>query len=68
MIALKNPKEEIAVRAFALSILENIIIDLPEIIEEILFIIDKERSYASAAFQVRAKRFERQAFKILSKR
>lgn len=61
--ALLNPKEDIAVRAFALSILEKLIPSIPELIDEVLFIIEKEKAYATPAFAVRSIRFEKAAAK-----
>jgi hypothetical protein len=65
MNSLLNTKEDIAVRAFALSILEKLIPSIPELIEEVLFIIEKEKSVATPAFVVRSIRFEKAAAKYL---
>jgi hypothetical protein len=62
---LLSNKEDIAVRAFALSILEKLIPEIPEIIDEVLFIIEKEKSFASPAFVVRSVSFEKAAEKFL---
>lgn len=68
MNSLLNPKEDIAVRAFALSILEKLIPSIPELIEEVFFIIEKEKSFATPAFLVRSIRFEKAAAKYLKNR
>ena len=68
MNSLLNPKEDIAVRAFALSILENLIPSIPELIDEVFFIIEKEKSFATPAFLVRSIRFEKAAAKYLKNR
>ena len=68
MNSLLNPKEDIAVRAFALSILEKLIPSIPELIEEVFFIIEKEKSFATQAFLVRSIRFEKAAAKYLKNR
>ena len=66
MNALLNKKNDVAVRAFALTILEHLISSIPELIEEVLFLIEKEKSYANAAFLVRSNRFEKTAKKHLN--
>lgn len=66
MDALLNKKNDVAVRAFALTILEHLISSIPELIEEVLFLIEKEKSFANAAFLVRSNRFEKTAKKHLS--
>ena len=43
MDALLNKKNDVAVRAFALTILEHLISSIPELIEEVLFLIEKEK-------------------------
>jgi len=68
MSSLLNPKEDIAVRAYALSILEKLIPFIPELIDEVLFIIEKEKSFATPAFIVRSIRFEKAAAKYLKNR
>ncbi len=68
MNSLLNLNEDIAVRAFALSILEKLIHSIPEIIDEVLFIIEKEKAYATPAFVVRSIRFEKAAAKYIKKR
>jgi hypothetical protein len=65
MNSLLNPKEDIAVRVFALSILERLIPSIPELIEEVFFIIEKEKSFATPGFVVRSIRFEKAAAKYL---
>jgi hypothetical protein len=59
----KDVKEEIAVRAFALTCLEKHIQHLPEMLEEILFLIERERLMMTPALLARAKRFEKMAYK-----
>ena len=68
MNSLLNPKEDIAVRAFALSILENLIPSIPELIDEVFFIIEKEKLFATPAFVVRSIRYEKAAAKYLKNR
>ena len=63
--ALLNKNDDVAVRAFALTILEHLIVNIPELIEEVLFLIEKEKSFANAAFIVRSNRFEKTAKKYL---
>ena len=57
--ALSNKKNDVAVRAFAITILEHLVLNIPELIEEVLFLIEKEKSFATAAFIVRSNRFEK---------
>jgi hypothetical protein len=59
----KNVNEEIAIRAFALTCLEKHIQFFPEMLEEILFLIERERLMMSPALLARAKRFEKMAYK-----
>lgn len=59
----KDVREEIAVRAFALTCLERHIEHFPEMLEEILFIIERERLMMTPALLARAKRFEKMAYK-----
>ncbi len=68
MNSLLNPKEDIAVRAFALSILENLIPSIPELIDEVFFIIEKEKLFATPVFVVRSIRYEKAAAKYLKNR
>ncbi len=53
---LENPKEDIAVRAFAISTLGNCMKTIPELKEEVLFLLEKEMPTASVAIHVRIKR------------
>ncbi len=66
-IALKflgTPKEDIAIKAFSITVLQNCLKYIPELREEILFIIEKEMPMASAAFRVRAGKFMKFASKM----
>ena len=53
---ISDPRSPIAVRAFSLSILENMTQDYPEILPEIQLIIEEHWDEASAAFRSRAKK------------
>lgn len=59
-----NPAEDIAVRVFSMTVLENCLQFIPEMKEEILFIIEKDLPHGTAAFQVRAARFMKAAAKL----
>ncbi len=54
---LQNHKETVAVKAFSLTVLQNMMVYIPELKEEILFEIEKQLPNSTAAFQHRAKAF-----------
>ncbi len=60
---LSDPKEDIAVRAFAITVLENCLKSIPELKDEVLFFLERELLFAGPAIQVRAKRFIKAANK-----
>lgn len=54
---LSDYKQDIAVRVFSITVLENLLKYYPEIKEEIGFILEREYEQASPSFRVRADRF-----------
>ena len=54
---IKDPKEAVAVKAFSLTVLENVSRQYPEILPEIKLIIDAMWEQETAAFRSRAKNF-----------
>ncbi len=56
---LGNPKEDVAVKAFSITVLQNCLKQIPELKEEVLFLIEKEMPHATAAFVVRAGKFQK---------
>lgn len=60
----ENPKEEIAVRAFALTCLEKHLDQFPEIIPEIEFIIEREYETLTPAFIARVRNFNKKRDKL----
>lgn len=59
-----NPAEDIAVKVFSMTVLESCLQFIPEMKEEVLFIIEKDLPHGTAAYQVRAARFMQAAAKI----
>lgn len=53
----KDPKQDIAVRAFSVTVLENCLYSLPEIAEEAAFVIERELPYTGPAIRARSMRF-----------
>ncbi len=53
---IASPTEAVAVKAFSLSILQNLSKHYPEIRQEIVLIINERCPYETAAFRVRAKK------------
>lgn len=51
------PNEKVAVKAFSLTVLKNLAHHYPEIIPEVMLIIEEQLPRQTAAFQVRAKQF-----------
>lgn len=60
---LADPKEDIAVRAFAITVLENCLKTIPELKDEVLFLLQRELQIAGPAIRVRANRFIKAAVK-----
>jgi hypothetical protein len=59
-IALKllaDPKEDVAVKAFSITLLQNALKEIPELKDESLFVIEKNLPQAKPAFTSRAKKF-----------
>ena len=54
---IEEPNKPPAIKAFSISVLENICRNYPELAEEIKVILDQRLPYESPAFQSRAKRF-----------
>jgi hypothetical protein len=63
---LSSSGEDIAVKAFSITVLQNCLKQIPELKEEILFILEREMPHASAAYIVRAGKFMKAAAKIRS--
>jgi hypothetical protein len=53
LLFLSNPKEPVAVRVFALTVLSNLAVHHPAIKNEVIPIIESQLPYASAGFQNR---------------
>lgn len=51
-----DPKEEIAIRAFSITVLERICKKIPELMPELLLILEENLEHTTAAFKVRAKK------------
>lgn len=60
---LSDPKEVIAVRAYAITILENCLRYIPEIKEEVLFVLELHMPHFGPACMARARRFIKTARK-----
>ncbi len=58
---LNSQKEDIAVKAFSITVLQNCLKDIPELREEIVFILERDMPHASAAYKQRAKKLLRDA-------
>jgi hypothetical protein len=54
---ISSPDEPVAVKAFSLSILQNLSQQYPEIKNEVKLIIEERWPYETAAFHSRAKKF-----------
>lgn len=54
---ISSPTEAVAIKAFSLSILQNLSKQYPEIRNEVKLIIDERWEYETAAFRSRAKKF-----------
>jgi hypothetical protein len=54
---ISSPDEPVAVKAFSLSILQNLSKLYPEIKNEVKLIIEERSPYETAAFHSRAKKF-----------
>ncbi len=54
---LYDHKQDIAVRVFSITVLENLLQYYPEIKEEVGFILEREYDQATPSFRVRADRF-----------
>lgn len=61
---LIDVRQEIAIRAFAITVLERHIDLMPEIKEEVVFILEKELPLASPAFLARARRYLKKVEKL----
>jgi hypothetical protein len=58
---ISSPTEAIAVKAFALTVLQNLSKLYPEIINEIKLVIEERWNYETPAFKSRAKKFLKQS-------
>jgi hypothetical protein len=54
--ALMNPKEPIAIRVFAMTVLANIAKHEPELKKELRIVIEDQMPYGSAGYKARAKK------------
>jgi hypothetical protein len=54
---ISTPDEAVAIKAFSLTILQNLSMQYPEIKNEIRLIIEERWEYETAAFKARAKKF-----------
>lgn len=61
---LSAPAEDIAVKVFSMTVLEGCLRFMPEMKEEILFVIEKDLPHGTPAYQVRAARFMKAAARI----
>jgi len=57
---ISDPQEKVAIKAFSLSILQNLCRQYPEILQELKTIIEDRWDYESAAFRSRAKKILKQ--------
>lgn len=64
---LNDRKQDLAVRVFSITVLENYLEFMPELMNEVLFILEREMPDASASFGVRAKRFIKKAERLSRK-
>ena len=53
---LSDPKEESAVKAFAMTVAYNVVKQYPELGQELKIIIEDQLPYATPSFKSRAKR------------
>lgn len=53
---LENPREAVAIKAFSMTVLANIVKENPEMKRELILIIQKQLPYSSPAFTARAKK------------
>ena len=53
---ISSPTEAVAIKAFSLTVLQNLARKYPEIINEIKLVIDERWDYESIAFKTRAKK------------
>ncbi len=58
---IASPTEAVAIKAFALTILQNLALTYPEIIPEVTLIIEERWPHETAAFHSRARRFLKQS-------
>lgn len=61
---IPNPDEAIAVKAFSLTVLENLSKQYPEILPELKTIIEDRREYETAAFKSREKKILAKSLKV----
>ncbi len=61
---LSDAKQDLAVRVFSITVLEKHLPYMPEIKDEVLFMLEREYYNASASFKVRADRFIKAANKL----
>lgn len=61
---LMNTQQEIAIRAFAVTVLERYIEQVPELREEVMFFLERELPFSSPAFAARARRYLKRANKM----
>jgi hypothetical protein len=54
---LASPKEDVAIKAFSITVLQQIVRYVPELKEEILFILERDMPHATAAYIQRARQF-----------
>lgn len=56
---IADPRADIAVRAYAITVLQHCLPEMPGLKQEVLFLLEREMPYAKPAFALRAKRFIR---------
>ncbi|MFM6984602.1 MAG: hypothetical protein ACKOXF_10755 [Chitinophagaceae bacterium] len=61
---LSDTAQDVAVRVFAITVLEKLLRHFPEIKEEVLFLLEREYPQATPSFKVRADRFIKSAGKL----
>lgn len=54
---LSDSKQEIAVRAYSITILQHCTKLIPELAEEVMFLLEREMPYAPLSVKVRARRY-----------
>ena len=57
---VQSPKEAVAIKAFSLTVLDNLAKSYPEIIPEIKLLIEEQLPHQTAAFKSRAKKLLRE--------